>query len=68
VGLSQPRPYSYSLESFDGIFKPRLARLQEALSKDRFEATFNNAVRIHNESVDEYAATLRQSRIIPKFY
>ncbi len=38
------------------------------LSKERFEATLNAAVKIHNESVDEYAATLRQSGIIPKLY
>ena len=65
---SQPQPLNYSLESFEGILRPRLGRLQEALSKDRFEATLNNAVKIHNESVDEYAATLRQQGIIPKLY
>jgi hypothetical protein len=64
---SQPRPYSYSLETFASVLRPRLAGLQEALSKDRFEATLNHAVRTHNESVDEYAAKLRQSGIIPKF-
>jgi hypothetical protein len=64
---SQPRPYSYSLETFASVLRPRFARLQEALSKDRFEATLNRAVRTHNERVDEYAAKLRQSGIIPKF-
>ncbi len=33
-----------------------------------FETTLNNAVKIHNDSVDECAATLRQSGIIPKLY
>ena len=64
---SEPRPSSYSLETFEGVLRPRLVALQEALSKDRFEATLNRAVRTHNESVDEYAAKLRQSGIIPKF-
>lgn len=63
---SRPRPYSYSLETFESILRSRVGRLQEALSKDRFEATLNDAVRVHNESVDEYAAALRQSGIIPK--
>jgi hypothetical protein len=66
-GASQLRPHSYSLEAFASVLRPRLAGLQEALSKDRFEATLNRAVRTHNESVDEYAAKLRQSGIIPKF-
>jgi len=60
-------PY-YTLESFDGILRPRLKRLQEALSKDDFQATMNNAVKKHNLSVDEYAAILRQSGIIPKMH
>ena len=64
---SRPRPYSYSLETFASVLRPRLAELQEALSKDRFEATLNRAVRTHNESVNEYAAKLRQSGITPKF-
>ena len=64
---SRPRSYSYSLETFASVLRPRLAGLQEALSKDRFEATLNRAVRTHNESVDEYAAKLRQSGIVPKF-
>ena len=64
---SRPRPYPYSLETFASVLQPRLVGLQGALSKDRFEATLNRAVRTHNESVDEYAAKLRQSGIIPKF-
>lgn len=70
-GIAQwdvPQPPAYSLESFDRILRPQVARLQEALSKDRFEETLNNAVRTHNESVDRYAAQLRNSGIIPKFY
>ena len=62
----QSRYYSSSLETFEGVLLPRLAGLQEALSKDRFETTLDRAVRTHNESVDEYAAKLRQSGIIPK--
>jgi hypothetical protein len=65
---SKPSPGYYTLETFGPILRPRLELLQEALSKDRFEATLNNAVRIHNDSVDEYAATLRQSGIIPKLF
>ena len=64
---SQPRSYPYSLETFGGVLRPRLAGLQEALSQERFEATLNRAVKTHNESVDEYAAKLRQSSVVPKF-
>ena len=42
---SPPRPDSYSLETFADILRPRLAGLQEALSKERFEATLNRAVK-----------------------
>lgn len=58
----------YTLETFEPVLRSRLERLQEMLSKERFEATLNDAVKIHNESVNEYAATLRQSGIIPKLY
>src|SRR5947199_1343664 len=34
---SLSRRYSYSLETFERVLRPRLAGLQEALSKDRFE-------------------------------
>jgi hypothetical protein len=37
----QPRPYSYSLEDFESILRPRLGLLQQSLSKDHFEATLN---------------------------
>jgi hypothetical protein len=66
--VSQPGPRYYTLETFEPILRSRLERLQEALSKERFEATLNNAVKIHNSSVDEYAATLRQSGIVPKLF
>ncbi len=66
--MSKPGPRYYTLETFEPILRSRLERLQEALSKDRFETTLNNAVQTHNDSVDEYAATLRQSGIIPKLY
>ncbi|MGA7907780.1 MAG: hypothetical protein WCA16_10270 [Candidatus Sulfotelmatobacter sp.] len=62
------RPSCYSLEDFDRALRVRLSRLQEALSKDRFEETLSSAVRTHNESVDQYAATLRGSGIVPRFY
>jgi hypothetical protein len=62
------QPRYYTLETFEPILRSRLERLQEALSRARFEGTLNDAVKIHNESVDEYAATLRQSGIIPKLY
>jgi len=65
---TQPRPYSLSLESFDNVLRPRLARLQEALSKEHFEATLKHAVVTHNDTVEEYAAKLRQAGINPKFY
>jgi hypothetical protein len=64
---SQPQPPPYSLETFEGVLRPRLAGLQEALSKERFEATLNRAVKTHNESVEEYAAKLRQRGILPIF-
>jgi hypothetical protein len=66
--LSQPGPRYYTLETFEPILRSRLGRLQEALSEEHFETTLNTAVRIHNGAVDEYAATLRQSGITPKFY
>jgi hypothetical protein len=62
---SQPRAGEYSLENFERILRPRLAGLQEALSKDRFEATLGRTVRTHNKSVEEQAARLRQSGITP---
>jgi len=66
---SQPRSaYPYSLDSFERVLRPRLAALQEALSRERFEGTLNNVVKTHNASVEEYAASLRQSGINPKFY
>ena len=66
---SQPRSACpYSLDSFERVLRPRLAALQEALSRERFEGTLNNAVKTHNASVEEYAASLRQSGINPKFY
>jgi len=66
--VPQPEPRYYTLETFEPILRSRLEKLQNALSKERFEETLNNAVKIHNDSVDEYAATLRQSGIIPKLY
>jgi hypothetical protein len=66
--VSQNGPRYYTLETFEPILRSRLERLQEALSKERFEATVNNAVKTHNSSVDEYAGTFRQSGIIPKIY
>ena len=64
---SRPQP-SYSLDTFEQFLRPRLGRLQEALKKENFETTLNAAVKIHNESVEEYASILRQSGIVPKFY
>jgi hypothetical protein len=65
---SNSQPRYYRLESFAGVLRPRLEPLQEALSQTRFETTLSNAVKTHNQSVDEYAATLRQSGITPKLY
>src|ERR1700728_1003289 len=58
---SKSGPRYYTLETFEPILRSRLELLQEALSKDRFETSLSNAVKIHNHSVDEYATTLRQS-------
>ena len=66
--MSNQGPRYYTLETFEPVLRSRLERLQETLAKDRFETTLNNAVKIHNDSVDEYAATLRQSGIVPKLY
>jgi hypothetical protein len=63
---SKPGSRYYTLETFEPVLRSRLERLDEGLSKDHFETTLNNAVKIHNDSVDEYAATLRQSGIAPK--
>jgi hypothetical protein len=65
---SKPEPRYYILETLEPVLRSRLERLQEALSKDRFETTLNKAVKIHNDSVDDDATTLRQSGIIPKLY
>ena len=65
---SHSGPRYYTLETFEPILRARLEPLQKALSKQHFEATLNSAVKIHNEGVDEYAATLRQSGIVPKQY
>ena len=61
-------PYSYSLADFDKTLRPRLPHLLTSLSHDKYEETLNKAVGVHNASVDEYAAKLRQSGIVPKFY
>ena len=61
-------PRYYTLETFEPVLRSRLGLLQEALSKDGYETTLNDARKIHNAGVDEYAATLRQSGIIPKLY
>lgn len=66
--MSKLEPRYYTLEAFEPVLRSRLDCLQEALSKDRFETTLNNAVKIHNGKVDEYEAALRQSGIIPKVY
>jgi hypothetical protein len=66
--ISKQRARYYTLETFEPILTSRLGRLQEALSKDRFETTLNDAVSMHNAGVDEYAATLRQSGVVPKVY
>jgi len=66
--LSKTGSDDYSLETFDRVLRPRLARLREALAKERCEATLNGAVKTHNARVDEYDASLRQSGIIPKIY
>lgn len=63
---SQHGSSHYTLEAFEPVLRARLEYLQQALAKDQFEATLNNAVKMHNDSVDEYTATLRQSGIIPK--
>lgn len=65
---SKLEPRYYTLEAFEPVLRSRLDCLQEALSKDRFETTLNNAVKIHNGKVDEYEAALRRSGIIPKVY
>jgi hypothetical protein len=66
--MSKPEPRYYTLEAFEPVLRSRLDWLLEALSKDRFETTLNNAVKIHNGKVDEYEAALRPSGIIPKVY
>ncbi|HTZ97674.1 MAG TPA: hypothetical protein VMB18_14830 [Terriglobales bacterium] len=66
--VSKREAGNYTLETFEPVLRSRLGRLQEALSKGRFETSLNDAVKIHNAAVDEYAATLRQSGIIPKLY
>jgi hypothetical protein len=55
-----------SLATFGELLRPRLEYLRRAMSADSFEATFHNAVSIHNASVDGYAAKLRASGIEPR--
>lgn len=57
---------NYSLENLESILRPRLETLQQALSKERFEATLNNAARIHQQNVDQYLASFRPSSVSPK--
>ena len=59
------RSYSYSLRTFGSVLRPRLDHLQDAFSREHHETTLSNAVKIHNEAVDAYAARLRQSGIVP---
>lgn len=66
--VSQPSPRYYTLETFGPILRSRLEQLEEALSKDRFEATLNDAAKVHNNAVEEYASRLRGSGINPKIY
>jgi hypothetical protein len=56
---------NFSLENFEKVLRPRLAQLEGALSKERFEVTLDAATAIHNISVDEYAERLRRSGIEP---
>jgi hypothetical protein len=62
---SQPLS-NYSLENLESILRPRLEPLQQALSKDHFEATLNNAAKIHQQNVDQYLASFRPSGVSPK--
>ena len=55
-----------SLATLGELLRPRLEYLQRAMSADSFEATFNNAVTVHNASVDGYAAKLRASGVEPR--
>lgn len=57
---------NYSLKNLESILRSRLEPLQQALSKDRFEATLNNAARIHQQNVDQYLASFRPSGVSSK--
>ena len=59
------RSHCYSLETFGSVLRPRLDRLQDALSKEHYEKTLSDAVRVHNQALDAYAAKLRQSGVVP---
>lgn len=67
-GASGSGTQYYTLETFEPILRSRMDNLQYTLSKERFEGTLNDAVRTHNACVDEYAAALRKSGIVPKVY
>jgi hypothetical protein len=58
-------PASYRLESLGRILQPQFERLKEALSEERFEASLNEAVRIHNARTEEYVAKLHEQGITP---
>jgi hypothetical protein len=60
-------PY-YRLATLGAILKPQFGRLEDALSKQSFEATLNAAVRMHNDRTDNYVAELHQKGIRPKFW
>ena len=57
----------YDLRTLPGVFQPLFDDLKNALSDERFRATLDEAVRINNERVDQYAAKLQEQGITPRF-
>ncbi len=66
--LTEPRPRAYSLEDFASMLRPRLDQLLEGLSKQRFEATLKNAIDLHNNAIDQYAAEAKKAGFEPTVY
>jgi hypothetical protein len=66
--LSEPRPHPYSLEEFASMLRPRLDQLLEGLSEQRYEATLQNAIYLHNNAIDHYAAEAKEAGFEPTVF
>jgi hypothetical protein len=66
--LTKTQPSYFVFESYGQILQPRIEGFAKALSKENFEVTLDQAMRIHNQRADKYIAKLKQQGISPQFY